>query len=334
MTFRNPSPPGHAPPVAGEAPQLEGDVASRTQPPFTFCGSTKASKPAHGAATLRPRTPGARNGRVSHHQPHSRHPVSLLSAPSMGAVTTREHLPPEPGQREPSDQPLVLLADAENVLVRVAQAELLAQGFQVVIADGGEHALSLADERLPSILVLGMRLPDVSGLDVMTEVHHHRNVPVILLSADDDGAEKVRALDLGADDFLVKPFSPEELSARVRAVLRRTHARKPELVVRMGDVEVDLERHTVKRRGAPIRLTRTEWMLLEHLIANAGHVLMNRDLLEKVWGPEYTSDLQYLRVWISRLRRKLEGDPSDPHFIKTYAGIGYMLDLNPGEAAQ
>jgi len=138
---------------------------------------------------------------------------------------------------------------------------------------------------------------------------------------------------MGADDFLVKPFSPEELSARVRAVLRRTNARKPGLVVHMDGVEVDLERHTVTRHGSHVRLTRTEWMLLEHLIANAGHVLMNRDLLEKVWGPEYTSDLQYLRVWISRLRRKLETDPSNPRFIRTYAGIGYMLELREAEAA-
>jgi two-component system KDP operon response regulator KdpE len=143
--------------------------------------------------------------------------------------------------------------------------------------------------------------------------------------------ESVRALDMGADDVLVKPFSPEELSARARAVLRRTNSHKPGMVVRMGDVEVDLERHTVARHGAPVRLTRTEWMLLEHLIANAGHVLMNRDLLEKVWGPEYTNDLQYLRVWISRLRRKLEMDPASPRFIKTYAGIGYMLDLHEAE---
>jgi two-component system KDP operon response regulator KdpE len=96
----------------------------------------------------------------------------------------------------------------------------------------------------------------------------------------------------------------------------------------MDGVDVDLERHTVMRHGSPVRLTRTEWMLLEYLIGNAGHVLMNRDLLEKVWGPEYTNDLQYLRVWISRLRRKLEATPASPRFIKTYAGIGYMLDLN------
>jgi two-component system KDP operon response regulator KdpE len=165
----------------------------------------------------------------------------------------------------------------------------------------------------------------------MPSVHAQRNVPVILLSGEADGGEKVRALDMGADDFLVKPFSPEELTARVRAVLRRANARNPGIVVHMDGVEVDLERHTVTRQGSHVRLTRTEWMLLEHLIANAGHVLMNRDLLEKVWGPEYTSDLQYLRVWISRLRRKLETNPSQPRFIKTYAGIGYMLELEESD---
>ena len=317
MMLRRHSQPVHAPPPLAPA-------APMRQPPTPT------------AATVGQRARGARSARSNHHPPHSRRPLGMVSAPSapsMGAATSRQHSPPELQEHEAGDPSLVLLADAEHATVHVVQAELVAQGFQVAIARGGEHALSLADELSPSILVLGMRLPDVSGLDVMTEVHHHRNVPVILLSGDDDGAEKVRALDMGADDFLVKPFSPEELSARVRAVLRRTHARKLEQVVRMGEVEVDLERHTATRSAAPIRLTRTEWMLLEHLIANAGHVLMNRDLLEKVWGPEYTSDLQYLRVWISRLRRKLEGDPSSPRFIKTYAGIGYMLDLNEAEAA-
>jgi two-component system KDP operon response regulator KdpE len=202
----------------------------------------------------------------------------------------------------------------------------------VVTADNGEQALELVGAARPAIMVLDTRLPERSGIDVMQAVHDERNVPVILLSGEGDGGEKVRALDLGADDYLVKPFSPEELSARVRAVLRRTHARQPGLVVRMDGVEVDLGRHTVMRHGSQVRLTRTEWMLLEHLIANAGHVLMNRDLLEKVWGPQYTNDLQYLRVWISRLRRKLEADPSNPRFIKTYAGIGYMLQLAPQPA--
>jgi two-component system KDP operon response regulator KdpE len=236
-------------------------------------------------------------------------------------------------RREGADQPLVVLADGEGGVVRIVQAELQEQGFRVQVAETGEDALRLADELQPAILVLGLRLPVVSGLDVMRRVHQRSNLPVILLSNDEDGAQKVRALDMGADDFVVKPFSPEELSARVRAVLRRTRSPKPGAVVRMDGVAVDLERHTVTRHGAAVRLTRTEWMLLEHLIANAGHVLMNRDLLEKVWGPEYTNDLQYLRVWISRLRRKLETNPATPRFIKTYAGIGYMLDLNEPSGA-
>lgn len=254
-------------------------------------------------------------------------PVRLFASPSAGSIAAADR---DPTMLRPDaeEQPLVILADAEGGVVRIVQGELQEQGFRVQIADSGDDALRLVDELRPAILVLGLRLVGVSGLDVMRRVHARQNVPVILLSSDEDGAQKVRALDMGADDFVVKPFSPEELSARVRAVLRRTRAPRPGVVVHMDGVAIDLERHTVTRHGSPVRLTRTEWMLLEHLIANAGHVLMNRDLLEKVWGPEYTSDLQYLRVWISRLRRKLETNPATPRFIKTYAGIGYMLDLN------
>ena len=254
-------------------------------------------------------------------------PVRLFASPSAGSIAAadRDH---SMIRQDADEQPLVILADAEGGVVRIVEAELQEQGFRVQVADSGEDALRLVDELRPAILVLGLRLAGVSGLDVMRRIHARRNVPVILLSSDQDGPQKVRALDMGADDFVVKPFSPEELSARVRAVLRRTRAPRPGVVVHMDGVDVDLERHTVVRHGSPVRLTRTEWMLLEHLIANAGHVLMNRDLLEKVWGPEYTNDLQYLRVWISRLRRKLETNPATPRFIKTYAGIGYRLDLN------
>jgi two-component system KDP operon response regulator KdpE len=139
---------------------------------------------------------------------------------------------------------------------------------------------------------------------------------------------------MGADDYLAKPFSPEELSARVRAVLRRAVGSSgAENVVRAGDVEVDLNRRLVRRNGDLVTLTRTEWMLLQHLAANAGKIMLNAELLSKVWGPEYRDDLQYLRVWVSRLRRKLEAEPSAPRLIKTFQGIGYMFNVaGDGEA--
>jgi two-component system KDP operon response regulator KdpE len=153
-------------------------------------------------------------------------------------------------------------------------------------------------------------------------------VPIILLTAKDHDEDKVRGLELGADDYLAKPFNPEELSARVRAVLRRGY--RPinggENIVRAANVEIDLNRRLVKREGQVVSLTRTEWMLLQHLAANAGKVMLNTELLSKVWGPEYRDDLQYLRVWVSRLRSKLESDPARPAIIKTLQGIGYMLN--------
>jgi two-component system KDP operon response regulator KdpE len=158
---------------------------------------------------------------------------------------------------------------------------------------------------------------------------------MILLTAKGSDADKVRGLEMGADDYLAKPFSPEELSARVRAVLRRAVGSSGlENVVRVENVEIDLNRRLVKRDGELVTLTRTEWMLLQHLAANAGKVMLNAELLSKVWGPEYRDDLQYLRVWVSRLRRKLETDPSSPRLIKTFQGIGYMLDVPQEEEDQ
>ena len=246
------------------------------------------------------------------------------AAPGVASTGTEEGGSPE--------SPLVMVVD-EPLVVRLLEQELQSQGFRVVAAESGAEAVRLAEEAHPLLIVLDTRLPDASGLAVMEEVHRTQNVPVILVSSTADGAEKVRGLDLGADDYVTKPFSPEEVSARVRAVLRRTARPRSGRVIQLNGVEVDFERHVVTREGRPVKLTRTEWMLLDHLVTNAGHVLMNRDLLRKVWGPEYTEDLQYLRVWISRLRRKLELEPSKPRFIKTYAGIGYMLDLKAAQQA-
>jgi two-component system KDP operon response regulator KdpE len=162
----------------------------------------------------------------------------------------------------------------------------------------------------------------------MRRMRERTSVPIILLTAKDHDDDKVRGLELGADDYLVKPFNPEELSARVRAVLRRGFrpSTGAENVVRVNNVEIDLNRRLVKKEGEVVSLTRTEWMLLQHLAANAGKVMLNTELLSKVWGPEYRDDLQYLRVWVSRLRSKLEPDPANPSIIKTLQGIGYLLD--------
>ena len=232
-----------------------------------------------------------------------------------------------------TSEPLVLAVDDEAGILRLIKLELSTQGFRVITAENGETALRMVEEQRPDIVLLDIVMPDITGLEVMRRLRERTNLPVILLTAKGSDADKVRGLELGADDYLAKPFSPEELSARVRAVLRRiVGAQGTENLVRAGDVEVDLNRRLVKRRGDLVTLTRTEWMLLQHLAANAGKIMLNGELLAKVWGPEYRDDLQYLRVWVSRLRRKLEEDHSHPRLIKTFPGIGYMFDLT-GEAA-
>ncbi len=227
-----------------------------------------------------------------------------------------------------SADPLVLAVDDEAGILRLIKLELSTQGFRVVTAENGDSALRMAEEHRPDIVLLDIVMPDMTGLEVMRRLRERTNTPVILLTAKGSDADKVRGLEMGADDYLAKPFSPEELSARVRAVLRRAIGSSGlENIVRAGEVEVDLNRRLVKRDGVLVTLTRTEWMLLQHLAANAGKIMLNAELLSKVWGPEYRDDLQYLRVWVSRLRRKLEADRSNPKMIKTFPGIGYMFDL-------
>lgn len=229
-----------------------------------------------------------------------------------------------------STEPLVMAVDDEAGILRLIKLELSTQGFRVVTAGSGEEALRTAEEQRPDIALLDIVMPEMTGLEVMRRLRERSTIPVILLTAKGSEGDKVRGLELGADDYLAKPFSPDELSARVRAVLRRTvGSSSTENVVHIANIEVDLNRRLVKRDGKIVTLTRTEWMLLQHLAANAGKIMLNAELLSKVWGPEYRDDLQYLRVWVSRLRRKLEDDPSKPKLIKTFQGIGYMLAASP-----
>ena len=177
-------------------------------------------------------------------------------------------------------------------------------------------------------MLLDIVMPDLDGIEVMRQLRERRPVPVILLTAKGSTADKAKGLDLGADDYIAKPFHPDELAARVRAVIRRaTGASSGTGVVAFDDVEIDLERRMVTRDGQLVQLSRTEWLLLQHLAANAGKVVLHTELLTKVWGPEYRDDLQYLRVWISRVRRKLGSPAGEPGRIRTFQGIGYLLDV-------
>jgi two-component system KDP operon response regulator KdpE len=227
-------------------------------------------------------------------------------------------------------EPLVLAVDDEPGILRLIRLELTSQAFRVITAEGGREGVRMDEEHDPDIVLLDIMMPDMDGLDVMRCLRERRDVPIILLTARGADADKVRGLELGADDYLAKPFSPDELSARVRAVLRRSAAvADAGRQIQFGSLTIDLHRRLVLRDGDIVVLTRTEWMLLQHLAANPGRVILNAELLSKVWGPEYRSDLQYLRVWISRLRKKIEPDPSSPAIIKTFQGAGYMLEV-PG----
>ena len=232
-----------------------------------------------------------------------------------------------------STEPLVLVADDEVRITKLVSLALRDQGFRVVVAEGGRDALKKAEEYRPDVVVLDIVMPDLDGIEVMRELQERRPVPVILLTAKGSTADKAQGLDLGADDYVAKPFHPDELAARIRAVLRRASGASPSAgMLTFDDVEIDLERRIVRRDGELVQFSRTEWLLLQHLAANAGKVVLHTELLTKVWGPEYRDDLQYLRVWISRVRRKLGAEPGEPGRIKTLQGIGYLLDVEPATA--
>jgi two-component system KDP operon response regulator KdpE len=240
------------------------------------------------------------------------------------------------------NQPLVLVADDEPRITKLVALTLSDEGFRVVTAGSGEEALRKAESMRPDIVLLDIVMPDLDGIEVMRQLREWRPVPVILLTAKGSTADKAKGLDLGADDYIAKPFHPDELAARVRAVLRRAAGIAPQGgILRMGEVEIDLERRMMSRNGQLVQLSRTEWLLLQHLAANAGKVVLHSELLTKVWGPEYRDDLQYLRVWVSRVRRKLGAAPGEPGPITTFQGIGYVLNVDeappleiPGSGAE
>ena len=228
-----------------------------------------------------------------------------------------------------NSQPVVLAVDDEPGILRLIK-RALAPDMHVVTAGSSSEALRLADERRPDIAILDWVMDDMDGLDLMLELQERRNVPVIMLTAKGADAEKVQAFTTGADDYLTKPFRADELAARIRAVLRRfaLGANQQNTVV-ANDVEVHLPQRRVTRSGANVDLCRTEWLVLQRLASEPGKVVTCRELLSSVWGAEFREHSEYLRVWIGRLRRKLECDPKRPQIIGTHTGLGYVFNAVP-----
>lgn len=224
---------------------------------------------------------------------------------------------------------LVLAVDDEPAVLRLVTFGLREQGFRIMTTTDPDEAVRICEAQRPDIVLLDIMMPGVNGLELLTRLRERWTMPVIFLTARDRDSDKILGLQMGADDYVVKPFNPEELAARVHAVLRRGTGQVAGKTIRIDGLEIDLDRRLVLRDGEPVNLTRTEWSLLQHLAMNAGKVLLSGELLAKVWGPEYRDDVQYLRVWILRLRRKIERDPSNPQLIQTYPGIGYRFEAEP-----
>jgi two-component system KDP operon response regulator KdpE len=231
--------------------------------------------------------------------------------------------------------PVAILIEDEPQIRRFVRLALEAEGWQVHEAETAKRGLVDAGTRKPDLLVVDLGLPDGDGLDVIRDVRSWSNVPIVVLSARADEADKIAALDAGADDYLTKPFGVGELLARVRANLRRPRASaadshtpgagEEDPVFRFGEVAVDRQARIVRRNGAEVHLTPIEYRLLLALIANAGRVMTQRQLLKEVWGPSHTEQGHYLRIYMGHLRQKLERDPAQPSHLLTETAVGYRL---------
>lgn len=219
----------------------------------------------------------------------------------------------------------VLVVDDEPQIVRALVINLRARGYEADAAQDGASALQIAAARHPDVIILDLGLPDMDGIEVISGLRGWTRVPIIVLSARQASGEKVEALDAGADDYVTKPFGMDELLARLRAAVRRAAPAADEgsLLVETESFSVDLAAKKVNRGGTDVRLTPTEWHLLETLVRNTGRLVTQKALLQEVWGPAYGTETNYLRVYLAQLRRKLEPDPSHPRHFITEPGMGY-----------
>jgi two-component system, OmpR family, KDP operon response regulator KdpE len=225
-----------------------------------------------------------------------------------------------------TDPGTILIIDDEPPIRRFLRTTLAVQDYRVVEAATGAEGLSLLRHEKPDLVIVDLGLPDVDGLDLIRRIREASRVPIVVLSSRDDEKGKVAALDLGADDYVTKPFGVEELMARMRAALRhRVQEQGGRPVFQSGDLTVDLVRRIVTANGAEVKLSPKEYDILQQLVMHAGKVLTHKHLLREVWGLEAGGDIQYLRVYIRQLRQKLEADPERPKHILTEAGVGYRL---------
>lgn len=227
---------------------------------------------------------------------------------------------------------LILAVDDNLKITRFIRMNLELEGYRVSEAASGMEALNKTREELPDLVLLDVMMPDMDGFETLQHIREISNVPVIMLTVKNEEEDKVRGLELGADDYVTKPFSARELSSRIKALLRRIEMPGPmekTLVQIDGRLSIDFQRHEVWVDGEQVKLRPTEYRLLYHLVNNAGWVMSHETLLSKVWGPEYRDEVQYLRLYINYLRQKIEVDPAHPQYILTERGVGYrFVDLN------
>jgi two-component system KDP operon response regulator KdpE len=223
----------------------------------------------------------------------------------------------------------VLVVDDDPQILRAVRTTLHAHGFDVLSAGNGETALDVLTDAGVDLVILDLGLPGIEGHEVIRRVRGWSDVPIIVLSVRESQDDKVEAFEAGADDYVTKPFGMPELLARMRAVRRRAEGERGEPVLRFSDLEVDLGRQLVRRGGEPVHLTPTEYRLLHAFVTNPGKLLTHRWLLQRVWGPGYGTESQYLRVFIRQLRSKLGDDPARPRFVVTESGLGYRWKPDP-----
>ncbi|MFK3670316.1 response regulator [Leifsonia aquatica] len=223
----------------------------------------------------------------------------------------------------------ILIADDDRQILRALRILLTARGYEVLTASTGAEALSEAVEHHPDLVMLDLGMPELNGIEVIEGLRGWSTVPILVVSGRTGSADKVDALDAGADDYVTKPFAADELLARIRALTRRQTGGTDEPVVTFGGVSVDLAAHQVTRAAAEgsehVRLTPTEWAILEVLLRNPRRLVTRQALLTQVWGPQYTSDTGYLRLYLAQLRKKLEPEPSRPRYLLTEPGMGYRF---------